>query len=221
MDQYLAHILARRCRFCGWAREYESDGLSRLLGVYQQQALDVLRPTQQDILLDVGCGTRAAIRRAAFTVQQAIGVDACPRMIDRAQQLGAGLKRAGFVVAVTERLPFADGVFTALLCTAVLRHVSDRTAVAREMARVLRPGGRVVLGDFVPELRRTGIHAARRLDIEAATVPLSRADLRIGSNIVCSTPLGPYLITHATKACRNSRHRTGAAARSGLTIGGR
>ncbi len=218
MDQGKVLHLSQGCRFCEWAREYETDGLSRFLGVYQQQALEVLRPTRQDILLDVGCATGAAIRGAAGTVQLAIGVDACPRMIDRARQL-AGLKRAGFVVAIIERLPFADGVCTALLCSGVLRHVSDRTAAAREIARVLRPGGRAVVGSLVPE-QRPDVHAAGRLDTDQVNVPLSRADLHIGSTIVYSTALGPYLITHAIKAHPNG-NQTGAIPRASLMIGGR
>jgi SAM-dependent methyltransferase len=202
VDQPPVLMRSKRCRFCGWAPEYERDKLSRILGGYQQQAVDFLRPRRDDILLDAGCGTGAAVRRAADTVEVAVGVDACPRMIGRAHELGADVRRAAFVIATAERLPFTDGLFTALLCTSVMRHVSDRTAVVREIARVLAPGGRVVLGDFVPELAFTGRRATRRHAHQVARASLAHADLRPGPHLLSSSFLGPYLITHATKVSR-------------------
>jgi ubiquinone/menaquinone biosynthesis C-methylase UbiE len=193
------------CRFCGWASSYETDELSRVLGNYQRQALELLAPTESDLLLDVGCGSGAAVRRAARAGAGAVGVDACPTMIARAQQLGSGLERARLVVANADSLPFAEGVFTALLCTSVLRHVSDRAAATREMARVLVPGGRAVVGDFLPEPRRRRRRASRRQAREAATAWLAGTDLVVGRHIVCSTFLGPFLITHATKVAVAAR----------------
>jgi ubiquinone/menaquinone biosynthesis C-methylase UbiE len=192
----------RRCRFCGWAGAYETDKLSRILGVYQQRAIETLGPTRHDVLLDVGCGTGAAVRTAAGTVRAAVGADACPRMIERARHLGSGLQRVHFLVATADRLPFADASFTAVLCTSVLRHVSDRDAVAREMSRVLVPGGRIVVGDFVQSLPYRPRRAARRRAGEAAKASLPGPELRLESHLVCSTILGPYLITQATKVGR-------------------
>jgi len=200
----LHDVRARPCRFCGWAREYESDKLSRILGVYQQQALEVLGPVRGDLMLDVGCGSGAAVRNAAATVDAAVGADACPHMIERARRLGAHLPRTHFVVATADTLPFADDSFTAVLCTSVLRHVRDRAVAAREMARVLVPGGRIVVGDFVQDLSCNRGRAARRRTREAALTSLPSPDLVVGPHLVCSTVLGPYLITHATKACKQT-----------------
>ena len=213
-------VRAKPCRFCGWAREYESDKLSRILGVYQQRALEMLSPSRSDLLLDVGCGSGAAVRNAAGTVEAAVGADACPRMIERAQRLSAGLRRAHFVVATADTLPFADGAFTAVLCTSALRHVGNRAVAAREMARVLVPGGRIVVGDFVQDLSCNRRRAARRRAREAALASLPSPDLVVGPHLVCSTVLGPYLITHATKACSPSTNHFDVAARARLTIGG-
>lgn len=199
MDEPPPVLRSNWCQFCGWASSYESGQLSQLLGVCQERALEVLEPSGHDVLVDVGCGSGAAVRRAAGTGAVTVGIDACPRMIERARQLGAGLPGAAYVLASADRLPFADGVFSALLCTSVLRHVGDRTAAAREMARVLVPGGRVVVGDFVRTLPCGG-RRARRLAREAAAAVLPCTDFAIGSHIVCSTFLGPFLITQATRA---------------------
>lgn len=219
MDQHPVVVHPSTCRFCGWAADYESDVVSRLLGLCQQRAVHVLAPGDHDYLLEVGCGTGAGVRRTAPMVAAAIGVDACPRMIERARQLGAGSPCIDFMVASAERLPFADGAFTALLCTSVLRHVGDRAAAARELARVLVPGGRVVVGDFIPHLPVTG-RRGRRLAREAATASLPDTDLAITGHVVCSTFLGPYLITQATKACSHPMSLSGAGVASRITIGG-
>jgi ubiquinone/menaquinone biosynthesis C-methylase UbiE len=212
-------VRAKPCRFCGWAREYESDKLSRILGVYQQRALEILHPTAHDRLLDVGCGSGAAVRTAAGAVELAVGADACPHMIERARQLRADLRRAHFVVASGDTLPFADNAFTAVLCTSVLRHVRDRVAVARELARVLVPGGRIVVGDFVQDLSCKRNRTARRRAHQAALESLPSPDLVVGPHLVCSTVLGPYLITQATKTCVPA-HQLDVAAEARLTIGG-
>ena len=210
MDQRPVRVHAQQCHFCAWAAEYESDGLSRLVGCYQQQALGVLGPGRGDVLLDVGCGSGAAVRGAAGTVAVAVGVDACPRMIERAQQLGSGRQRAGYVVGAAEMLPFADDVFTVLLCTAVMRHVSDRAAAVSELARVLRPGGRVVVGYFVPELDFSATGSARRRAREAAAALAPHADLRLVSHHLCPSSLGAYLIACATKAYPIAKERIAA-----------
>lgn len=200
----LGPVHSDRCAFCGWAADYEIDHLSRLLGVYQHKALQLLDPDNGDFLLDVGCGTGRAVRMAARSVAASAGVDACPRMIGRARKLGAGLPRAEFLVSSADRLPFAEGTFTAVLCTSVLRHVSDRAAVVGEMARVLAPGGRVVVGDFLVQVPGAG-RRARRLAAKAATASLACSELTVGPHMVCSTFLGPYLITRAVKSCPESR----------------
>ena len=68
-------------------------------------------------------------------------------MIGRARELAAGIPNAEFVDGDAEALPFSDGEFTAVLCTTSFHHYPDPEVAAREMARVLEPGGRLALGD--------------------------------------------------------------------------
>ncbi len=136
-----------RRHFDRWARRYEEDRTSRWLAELQREALDVLELTAGDRLLDVGCGTGAAVRRAAALVDHAVGVDLSPAMIARARELASDLPNATFQEADSERLPFPDGAFSAVLCTTSFHHYPAPRRAIGEMARVLAPGGRVAIGD--------------------------------------------------------------------------
>ncbi len=133
--------------FNRWSRSYEDDKTSRRLAEVQTKALGALELGPKDRLLDIGCGTGAAVRDAAPVVKRAAGVDLSPGMIARANELAEGLKNVKFVEADSERLPFKDEKFTALLCTTSFHHYPDPRRAVSEMARVLKPGGRVVIGD--------------------------------------------------------------------------
>lgn len=136
-----------RRRFDRWAFRYERDWLSRVIARAQMDGLDSLRLGPADRLLDVGCGTGAAVRRAALVAERAAGVDISPEMIRRARELAADLENVDFAVGSSESLAFADGEFTAVLCTTSFHHYADPARALAEMARILRPGGRIALVD--------------------------------------------------------------------------
>src|ERR671931_569824 len=78
-----ATVDAARRRFDRWAGRYERDRRSRWMVGLQEQALAALDLRPSDRLLDVGCGTGAAVRRAARIADRAVGVDLSPAMIER------------------------------------------------------------------------------------------------------------------------------------------
>jgi ubiquinone/menaquinone biosynthesis C-methylase UbiE len=137
---------ARRT-FDRWAGSYERDPFSRVIARLQRDALEALELGPKDRLLDVGCGTGAAVRAAAEVVDRAVGVDLSPKMLTQARERAAGIPAVEFVEGDSENLPFGEEEFTAVLCTTSLHHYPRPEAAAREMARVLAPGGRVVIGD--------------------------------------------------------------------------
>lgn len=144
-----ARTTAARTHFDRWSKTYERGRGARRLQGLQTGALASLALNPDDALLDVGCGTGAAVREAAATVRRAVGIDLSPAMIEQARTLAAGLALVDFRVGdVSEPFPFADGEFTAIVCTTAFHHFPRQLDTIAEMFRVLAPGGRVVIADF-------------------------------------------------------------------------
>lgn len=110
-------------------------------------------------ILDAGCGDGALVCALASRGAEATGVDPDPAMLAAARSRAAiAGDRATFIEGRVERLPFPDASFDVVASITVLCFVPDAAGAVREMARVLRPGGRLVLG----ELGRWSLWAALR-----------------------------------------------------------
>jgi ubiquinone/menaquinone biosynthesis C-methylase UbiE len=112
--------------------------------------------------LDVGCGTGTLALAAARRVGASghvVGIDPGPQQIARARAKAAQQRLPiEFQVDVIEQLPFSDQTFNVVFSTLMMHHLPaplKRQGLA-EIARVLKPGGRLVIGDFVRKQDRTG-----------------------------------------------------------------
>jgi len=142
-----ARTSAARRHFDSWSQTYERDPGSRRLGEAQAAALRLLQLTGVDTLLDVGCGTGAAVRAEARTCR-AVGLDLSPGMISQARLRAAGIANVEFLVGDTSgELPFEDAEFSAVVCSTAFHHFPRQAHALAEMVRVLTPGGRVVIAD--------------------------------------------------------------------------
>jgi SAM-dependent methyltransferase len=93
-----------------------------------------------DRVLEVGCGWgELAAWIARETGASVTAVDLSPRMVELALETGVAAQ-----VADVQSLPFEDGSFDAAVAAWMLYHVPDRERAVGELARVLRPGGRLV-----------------------------------------------------------------------------
>lgn len=112
---------------------------------WRHRLVERAAPRDGDLYLDVATGTglvaRALRERAPCRV---VGLDLTPGMLAAADHLD-GIR---FVVGRAESLPFADGAFDGLTFTYLLRYVDDPAATLRELARVVRPGGRIAMLEF-------------------------------------------------------------------------
>jgi arsenite methyltransferase len=112
----------------------------------------ILNLGPQTRVLDVAAGRGAsALTLAARFGCEVIGLDYSRRNVELAK-LDAGKSdladRVVFYCGDAERLPFADGAFDAIVCECALCTFPDKQSAAAEFARVLRPGGRVGVGDL-------------------------------------------------------------------------
>jgi len=133
------------------APEYDHGWRGRLHHEISERtaALAVASTASAGHVLDVGCGTGYLLRtlgRRYPDAQRLCGVDAAPQMIATASAF-EGDDRLGFTVGVAEKLGFPDGTFDLVVSSTSFDHWTDQQAGLAECARVLRPGGHLVLVD--------------------------------------------------------------------------
>lgn len=110
-------------------------------------------------VLDLGCGDGALAIRLAGAGARVVGLDPDPAMLRAARDSAAAAGvPLGLVRGRIEALPLPSGRFDLVTAVTVLCFVRDEPAAWHEMARVLRPGGRLVVG----ELGRWSLWALRR-----------------------------------------------------------
>ena len=116
--------------------------------------LSLLDISAGERVLDVGCGSGAVTRDIARRVGGrglVVGLDPSLEMLAVARALAEGESlgdRVEFREGNALRLPFPDGSFDVVICATVLSHVPEGETAIPELARVLRPGGRLGVFDF-------------------------------------------------------------------------
>ena len=106
-------------------------------------------------LLEVGCGTGLLLRRFSAIARRAVGVDLSPKMLERAR--GRALQ---VVEGSATDLPFADASFDVAVSFKTLSHVPDLGRALAEMARVVRPGGALIVELYNPRSLRAFLKRA-------------------------------------------------------------
>ena len=131
--------------------KWRSTGLGLITEELEQRLiLEFAAPVRGERILDIGCGdgalTLALWKKGASLV---VGCDSDTRMIAAAKGLAASHgANIGYAIGRAEQLPFADETFDVLTAVTVLCFFPEPSSAVREMARVLRPGGRLVIGDL-------------------------------------------------------------------------
>lgn len=116
------------------------------------QALVGLLPSNW-VVGDLGCGTGALLSALAQSVGHVIGVDASDEMLAAARARTAGLDNVELRRGSLEALPIDEATLDAATMMLVLHHVPAPAAAIAEAARVLKPGGRLLLVDMSPHER--------------------------------------------------------------------
>jgi SAM-dependent methyltransferase len=114
--------------------------------------LEWLEPLSPDwIALEVACGAAHVSEEIAPRVRQVVGIDLTRALLDLAAHRleTAGIDNVLLQEGDAVDLPFLNGTFDLVVCRAALHHFPDPAVQVAEMARVCRPGGRVVVSDML------------------------------------------------------------------------
>ena len=142
------------------ALRFEGDRARALEAIYltpdvvaqREAVLSALDPRPGERVVDLGVGPgllAAAIAARVGVDGDVLGVDVSPDMLSIAagRERAPGAAEVRLLEGVVSELPLADGSFDAAVCTQVYEYVEDVGAALREVGRVLRPGGRLVILD--------------------------------------------------------------------------
>ncbi len=133
-----------------WAESFDASG-SPIVALEARHLSPWLADLAGLRVIDVGCGTGRWMKFATTRGAKVIGTDITREMLREAER-----KSRALVEADGRRLPFRDACADVVLCTLTIGHMQPVAHALRELARVARPGGRVIVTDFHPEALRRG-----------------------------------------------------------------
>lgn len=111
--------------------------------------LDAISVPDRGLIVDIGCGTGGVTRRIAdqFAHAKVVGIEPSVALTDRARALAGDRANLSFRLGDGGALDLADGCADISILHTVLSHVSDPVPLISEAARILRPGGALVICD--------------------------------------------------------------------------
>jgi ubiquinone/menaquinone biosynthesis C-methylase UbiE len=138
-----------------WAATYDAPG-NPLVAVEQPAVWSLLATSAPGVALDAACGTGRHTRRLSDLGHRVVGVDATPEMLGRARTAAPA---AALVRGDLTRLPLRSASVDLAVCALALDHAPTLLDPIRELGRVVRPGGRMVISDIHPVLSALGAAA--------------------------------------------------------------
>ena|SRR5688572_28868596 len=150
---HTGHFLAQLLGYqAAWLEGVPEAAIESFAGTGNPFSLGELKPGER--VVDVGSGAGIDSLIAAKMVSptgRVVGVDMTPAMLKKARQaaLEAGLDNIEFREGYGEALPVLDGWAEVVISNGVLNLMPDKSMALQEMARVLKPGGRLQIGDIL------------------------------------------------------------------------
>jgi SAM-dependent methyltransferase len=141
--------------YAAWSATYDEPG-NPLIGAEQPVVWSLLDGAPPGRALDAACGTGRHARHLAERGHAVVGVDGSPEMLSRAR---AQVPEGCFTQGDLHDLPLPSAGFDLAVCSLAFDHVVDLDEPVAELARVLRPGGRLVVSDVHPVLSAIGVAA--------------------------------------------------------------
>ncbi len=141
--------------YAAWSQTYDTNP-NPLLLAEEPAVAALLANVRPGVALDAACGTGRHTARLIAAGHRVIGVDRSEAMLQRARSAATG---AEFRTGELGSLPVDDGSIDLALCCLALTHCPSVGEPLRDLARTLRPGGRLVVSDVHPVAVVTGAHA--------------------------------------------------------------
>ncbi len=171
-----------------WSATYDQPG-NGLFAHEEPIVHDILSGIPAGTALDAACGTGRHAGYLAAKGHRVIGVDSSPDMLGRARRR---VPEADFREGELHHIPVPDGHVDIVVCALALTHLPDVRPVIAEFARVLRPGGHLVITDVHHELVALGsVPRVRSADGEPGLLPAYRH--RASDYLGGALPLGLQL----------------------------
>lgn len=150
-----------------WLVGIPEPSIASFAGTGNPFSLGQLRESEH--VVDVGCGAgidSLIASRMIGAEGRVVGVDMTPAMLDKARTSASlmGATNVDFREGYAEALPVEDGWADVVISNGVMNLFPDKLAGLQEMARVLRPGGRLQIGDILVE-RAVPEDAKRKIDL--------------------------------------------------------
>ena len=190
------------------AEAYDRYLVPSLFEPWSRELIKRAQVWKGDRVLDVACGTGIVACRIAGTGAQVTGLDLTPGMLAQARVRAA---EEGVSVTWVERsaetLPFAAGSFDLVTCQQGLQFVPDRAAAAKEMRRVLAPGGRAVIACWTGLEGQPGylpLHevARRHFGERGFSAPFSLGGEAVLRGLLAGAGFAPIAIETVTRVVR-------------------
>jgi ubiquinone/menaquinone biosynthesis C-methylase UbiE len=170
----------------------------------------------EDLVLDVCCGPGTIALGLSAHVAHVTGLDLTPAMLAQARlaQARQSCRNIDWVEGDACHLPFEPGAFSLVTCGAAFHHMRDPRQALREMARVCRPGGRIVVRDVTPDAEKSAaydrmeilrdpshIHALTPAELAALGETLHLGTPQLHASVTADLPLDAILATSFPTSC--------------------
>lgn len=180
-----------------WAPHYDAPG-NQMIDIEQPVVRRILDGLPVGAALDAACGTGRHTAYLQELGHDVVGVDSSPEMLAQARKR---LPEVDFHETGLHPLPLPDNAVDTVVCALALTHIPDLAPVLAEFARVLRPGGNLVISDahlLVSYLRPT---LPRHPDPDGRPSLLAEYHRPLSAYLAAALPLG-FQVRQCEELCR-------------------